>query len=206
MSAVHRQPEDILPPSAASLSTRSSPSQVPPTPPPSLMIIGDSIVKHVHIANSITHCLPGATVPILLEKLPAVFNSLPLSITAVLVHIGTNDSALRTSEQTKTQFLRLVDFLDNSGITYFLSGPIPTLGGRDERFSRIASLNTWLIRLCQTHVLNFIDNFNLFWGRSSLFNRDGLHPNKRGSQMLAANLARGIRHHAVLTADASVSD
>ena len=42
------------------------------------------------------------------------------------------------------------------------------------RFSRILSLNTWLQSACRIHNIGFIDNFNLFWSRLSLFRTDGM--------------------------------
>ena len=175
---------------------------------PTVLIIGDSIMKHIHFTNSksITHCLPGATILDLLRKLPDIFASLPTSISKVLVHIGTNDTAaLCRSELVKLDYLRLVDFLVSSGKSFFLSGPIPTYGRGDERFSRIASLNCWMRRLCQAHNLNFIDNFNLFWNRPSCFNRDGLHPNKLGCQLLSANLEVNLRQLATVATLANVA-
>ncbi|CAJ1055557.1 Borealin%2C partial [Xyrichtys novacula] len=76
----------------------------------------------------------------------------------------------------------------DTGKTVFISGPIPTLGRGGERFSRILSLHTWLQSTCPTHNFGFIDNFNLFWDRASLFSHDGIHPNRLGSRMLSCNI------------------
>lgn len=176
--------------------TPTPPSRVPPTP--SLLIVSDSILRNVQLPFAISQCFPGATVPTLLKKLPGVIHSLPPSIKMILVHVGTNDSAQCTSEQTKDAFLHLFALLNNSGLTFFISGPIPTFLRSDESFSRIASLNTWLLRFCLNNNFNFIDNFNLFWGRALFFKNDGLHPNRLGSKMLAGNLSRGISHYTVL--------
>lgn len=162
---------------------------------PTTLIVGDSIIRNVRFFNAATHCFPGSTVPVLLEKLPALLHSLPSSIKRVLVHIGSNDSARRQSELIKNDFMDLLNFLTSSGKSVFISGPIPTVARGADSFSRILSLNTWLQSTCSTHNINFIDNFNLFWNRSLLFKADGLHPNRNGSRMLAANL-----QHAVQTA------
>uniref|UniRef100_A0A8C9XWN1 SGNH hydrolase-type esterase domain-containing protein n=1 Tax=Sander lucioperca TaxID=283035 RepID=A0A8C9XWN1_SANLU len=81
-----------------------------------------------------------------------------------------------------------------TGKSVFISGPLPSLGRGSCLFSRLLSLNTWLQLTCSIHKIGFIDNFNLFWERGSLFSRDGIHPNTRGSQMLRGNL-----HHALHT-------
>lgn len=77
----------------------------------------------------------------------------------------------------------------------FVSGLIPTLARGVERFSRLLSFHTWLLSACRDYDLGFIDNFNLFWNRYSFYKQDGIHPNKLGSRMLAANF-----QHAVQTA------
>ena len=155
---------------------------------PTTLIVGDSIIRNVRFFNAATHCFPGSTVPVILDKLPTLLRSLPPSIKRVIVHVGSNDTSLRKSELTKTHFLDLLDFLDSCGKSVFISGPIPTVARGAERFSRILSLHTWLQSTCSIRNIKFIDNFNLFWNRSPFFKTDGLHPNRHGSRMLAANL------------------
>ncbi len=62
-----------------------------------------------------------------------------------------------------------------------------------EHFSRILSLNTWLLSTCKTLNIDFINNFNLFWNRAQLFSPDGVHPNWLGRKMLTANLQYAVR-------------
>ena len=42
-------------------------------------------------------------------------------------------------------------------------------------------------------TIGFIDTFNLFWNCSPLFKTDGVHPNRLGSRMLAANLQHTVQ-------------
>ncbi|KAF3851586.1 hypothetical protein F7725_013358 [Dissostichus mawsoni] len=42
------------------------------------------------ILNAATRCLPGATVPVILEKLPGLLHSLPSSVNRLIVHISWN--------------------------------------------------------------------------------------------------------------------
>lgn len=119
--------------------------------------------------------------------------SLPSSITRVIVHVGTNDTALQQSELTKSDFNRLFNFLKQCGKSVFISGPIPTVGRGAGRFSRLLGLHDWLQSACRAHRVCYVDNFNIFWQRMSLFKTDGLHPNKRGSEMLAAHIQHVVR-------------
>ena len=74
----------------------------------------------------------------------------------------------------------------------YISGPMPTLGRGDWRFSRLLSLNTWLQSAVNANDFKFIDNFNLLWNRAAFFKVDGIHPNSLGSQHLAANIVHAV--------------
>ncbi len=65
-------------------------------------------------------------------------------------------------------------------------------------FSRLLGLNTWLQRTCSTKGVNFIDNFNIFWGHRQLYKLDGLHPNKLGARVLKDNFYFSLRHPSVV--------
>lgn len=103
----------------------------PPRPliPPTTLIIGDSITRDIRFINAITRCFPGATVPVIMDKILCLLPSLPASIT-----------------------------------------------------KESLSLNTWLNSACSAQNLFFIDNFNLFWDRASLFKGDRIGPNRQGTQ------------------------
>ncbi|KAK0149501.1 hypothetical protein N1851_009772 [Merluccius polli] len=184
-------------PSSPSYSAAAAPvpSHQEPTPlfPPTALIIGDSIVRHIHFANAVTHCFPGATTADILEKLPGLLESAPVAITKVIVHCGTNDTAHTPSERTKVHFAQLFN-PNNSGKSAFISGPLPTLGRGDVRFSRILYLHTWLQSVCAAHNIHFIHNFDMFWERPSFFGRDGLHLSMLGCRMLAAKLRHAVRY------------
>uniref|UniRef100_A0A8C9WT67 SGNH hydrolase-type esterase domain-containing protein n=1 Tax=Sander lucioperca TaxID=283035 RepID=A0A8C9WT67_SANLU len=185
----------------------------PPTPRPlfplTTVIIGDSITRDLRFHNAVTHCFPGAKVADILAKVMDLIPSFPTSIKRIVVHCGHNDMSTRIQEceRTRRDFTTLIEALKSTGKSVFISGPLPSLGRGSGLFSRLLSLNTWLQLTCSIHrigfisgripwttPLGFIDNFNLFWERGSLFSRDGIHPNTRGSQMLRGNL-----HHALHT-------
>ncbi|XP_068567592.1 uncharacterized protein [Cebidichthys violaceus] len=156
--------------------------------PPATLIAGDSVVRGIRFFNADTCCFPGSTVPDILANLQSLLPTLPSSVNRLIVHVGTNDTARQHSELTKKDFNDLLEFLKKSGKEVFLSGPIPTLSRGSVRFSRIRSLNIWLQSACRAHNIGFIDSFNLFWNRPSLYARDGLHPNKAGAKVLKANI------------------
>uniref|UniRef100_A0A8C9ZJ24 SGNH hydrolase-type esterase domain-containing protein n=1 Tax=Sander lucioperca TaxID=283035 RepID=A0A8C9ZJ24_SANLU len=161
-----------------------------------IVIIGDSITRDLRFHNAVTHCFPGAKVADILAKVMDLIPSFPTSIKRIVVHCGHNDMSTRIQEceRTRRDFTTLIEALKSTGKSVFISGPLPSLGRGSGLFSRLLSLNTWLQLTCSIHRIGFIDNFNLFWERGSLFSRDGIHPNTRGSQMLRGNL-----HHALHT-------
>ncbi|KAL7390654.1 hypothetical protein ABVT39_025097 [Epinephelus coioides] len=69
--------------------------------------------------NATTHCFPGATVPVIVDKLPELLHSLPSSINWLIFHLGSDDTARRQSEQTKMDFVALFNLLKNCGLTGF---------------------------------------------------------------------------------------
>uniref|UniRef100_A0A7N6BPX2 Uncharacterized protein n=1 Tax=Anabas testudineus TaxID=64144 RepID=A0A7N6BPX2_ANATE len=107
---------------------------------------------HIRFFNAATHCFPGATVPVILDKLPSLLDSLPSSIVRVIVHVGSCDTTRQHSELTKKDFNALFSFLKSCGKSVFISGPIPTLGRGIGRFSRILSLHTWLQSACMSQL------------------------------------------------------
>ncbi|KAF3832164.1 hypothetical protein F7725_025829 [Dissostichus mawsoni] len=96
---------------AVTVSPQHSPARSPhpqsPAPPrplfaPTTLIIGDSITRNIRFFNAATRCLPGATVPVILEKLPGLLHSLPSSVNRLIVHVGSNDTARQQSAAVST--------------------------------------------------------------------------------------------------------
>lgn len=183
------------PPSPPAMSAQPTPAAPKPLFSPTTIIVGDSIIRHCRFFNATTHCLPGANARSLLEELPALLQSAAPSVNRIIVHVGTNDTALRHSEKTKDDFKLLFSYLYSCGLSVFISGPIPTQGRGSERFSRILQLNSFLQSLSCSFSLGFIDNCNLFWSRPTLYKPDGLHPTSLGSKFLLNNIRYAVQTH-----------
>jgi hypothetical protein len=117
----------------------------------------------------------------------------------VIIHVGKNDIRKEQSELLKKDFSELFETLQRLEVQSFISGPLPARG--TNMFSRLLGLNTWLQRTCSTKGVNFIDNFNIFWGHRQLFKLDGLHPNKLGVRVLKDNIYFSLRHPSVVCAN-----
>lgn len=148
------------------------------------------LTRRLHLSLRLLHSwlfltqllsFPGATVPVISEKLPGLLRSLPTSITKVIMHVGFNNTSRQQSEETKRDFNKVFKLLRGCGKSVFISGPLPSLARGGMRFSRLLYLNTWLQSTCSLNSLAFIDNFNLFWNRSSFYRADGIHPRRLGN-------------------------
>ena len=162
--------------------------------PPSTIIIGDSIIRHVSFHNAHTVVFPGATVAVITDRIQEVTTSFP-DADSLIVHVGTNDIKKQQSELLKREFIQLFGVLKHLHYRVSISGPTPTLGRGLGRFSRLLSLNTWLRSACLTYNLNYINNFDIFWQQVNLFAVDGLHLNFAGARALSSNLLYGIQHN-----------
>ncbi len=101
-----------------------------------------------------------------------------------------------SQKMLKQDFSELFETLQRLEVQSFISGPLPARG--TNMFSRLLGLNTWLQRTCSTKGVNFIDNFNIFWGHRQLYKLDGLHPNKLGARVLKDNFYFSLRHPSVV--------
>ncbi len=162
---------------------------------PRTLIVGDSIIRNVSSRTATTCCFPQATVSDVNKELRSIVMK-HKTANRVIIHVGKNDIRKRQSEMLKQDFSELFETLQRLEIQSFISGPLPARG--TNMFSRLLGLNTWLQRTCSTKGVNFIDNFNIFWGHRQLFKLDGLHPNKLGARVLKDNFYFSLRHPSVV--------
>lgn len=74
-----------------------------PSPAP-LLIISDSIIRNICSRAAVTHCLPGATISDITEKLPGILLKYP-HVQKVIVLVGTNDTSLKQLEVLKLMMI-----------------------------------------------------------------------------------------------------
>ncbi len=162
---------------------------------PRTLIVGDSIIRNVSSRTATTCCFPQATVSDVNKELRSIVMK-HKTANRVIIHVGKNDIRKRQSEMLKQDFSELFETLQRLEVQSFISGPLPARG--TNMFSRLLGLNTWLQRTCSTKGVNFIDNFNIFWGHRQLYKLDGLHPNKLGARVLKDNFYFSLRHPSVV--------
>ncbi|KAL0146949.1 hypothetical protein M9458_057888 [Cirrhinus mrigala] len=153
------------------------------TAEPRTLIVGDSIIRNI---SSSTTTGNRELRNILMKHKTA---------NRIIIHVGRNDIWKEQSELLKKDFSELIKTLRRLEVQPFISGTLPARG--TNMFSQLLGLNTWLQRTCSLKGVNFINNFNLFWGRRQLFKLDGLHPNKLGARVLKDNIYFSLRHPSV---------
>ncbi len=95
------------------------------------MIIGDSIVRHVHATlaegKEHTHCFPGARVLDVSAQILVILKD-DESVAAVVIHLGVNDTKLRQTETLKRDFRSLIETVRSTSpaTMIIVSGPLPT--------------------------------------------------------------------------------
>ena len=165
-----------------------------------ILFVGDSIVRNLQINNSEVKkevkkiCKPGGKVENIHKtiKWNLVENKSLMDPDLVVVHVGTNDTSYRQTETIKDHFMDLHTEVKKKNKRLVVSGPLPTYNRGCNSFSRILALHTWLANWTEKNDIGFVNNFDSFWERKDLFKRDGLHPNKKGSTVLSANIEKFI--------------
>lgn len=126
-----------------------------------ILIVGDSIVRHVTLPGAITYCLSGGKVVDLIELITTLIDLHP-TVNIVLTHVGTNDVMARNSSKLHADLESLCFPIESLRRHCLLSGPIPAPSKNSEYFSRLFSLHHWLKDFCSAAGYDFISNFDYF--------------------------------------------
>ncbi len=147
--------------------------------------MGDSIIRSISSRTTTTCCFPQATVSDMNKELQNILLK-HKAANRIIIHVGKNDIRKEQSELLKKDFSEFFETLQRLKVQLFISGPLLARG--TNMFSWLLGLNTWLQRTCCINRVNFIDDFNLFWGHRQLFKLDGLHSNKLDAGVLKDNI------------------
>ncbi|KAJ8042445.1 1-phosphatidylinositol 4,5-bisphosphate phosphodiesterase gamma-1 [Holothuria leucospilota] len=182
-------------PSTHSGTERRSPN---PTSPPKtvykVLIIGDSIPKHLNGRRMsrrlkvLNRCLPGSNLANWIKFAPVLIEEEKPS--AVIIHCGTNDINKISPSHIASLMDELcmkIQFCDPS-IQISISGLTPRLSSQAN--GEVLFINSKLAQICSKHELYYISNNNL---SPTHLSRDGIHLNRRGITGLARNFIAFLR-------------
>ncbi|XP_076854580.1 uncharacterized protein LOC143509610 [Brachyhypopomus gauderio] len=112
----------------------------------------------------------------------------------VVLHVGAVDTFARRSEILKEHYRSLLDTArKKTSARLVVSGPLPTFRRGCESYSRLFCLHSWLRDTCSSAGVDYVDNWESFRERPSLYRRDGLHPSRLGSAVLSRNIEDVLR-------------
>lgn len=154
--------------------------------PPSVLVLGTSMIRHVRVMNAVTSCHPGALVLDIKDSAPALLDFYP-SISTVVLHAGTNDLKLEQSVKLEEDFVSLISSVKGKNKHCIVSGPFSPPRFGNMKYSRLRSLHIFLKKYCMDNQIPYVDNFLLF-RCPDLFKKDNLHPNAFGSKLLSNNI------------------
>uniref|UniRef100_A0A3P9DJZ4 SGNH hydrolase-type esterase domain-containing protein n=1 Tax=Maylandia zebra TaxID=106582 RepID=A0A3P9DJZ4_9CICH len=103
--------------------------------------------------NTKVLCFPKDMVNNLKERILQIADEYP-TVTNIVLHTGSNDVSKQQSEVLKRDFTGLLNTVNSLNAAVFISGPVPPVRGGDERFSRLFTLNKWLISACTDHSVH----------------------------------------------------
>ncbi|XP_060758750.1 uncharacterized protein LOC132869548 [Neoarius graeffei] len=170
-------------------------SDAPTEKPERALVIGDSIIRHVKLAQplgapaALVRCIPGARAPDIAGNLRVLGKH---RFSKIVIHAGANDIRLCQSEVTKSNFVEVFKLAKAMSDAVVCSGPIPMRRG-DVAYSRLWSLNCWLSRWCSENSVGFIDNWANFEGTAGLLGRDGIHPTREGAALISCSIGHSLR-------------
>ncbi|XP_059824367.1 hydroxyacid oxidase 2 isoform X1 [Hypanus sabinus] len=163
------------------------------------IVLGDSIVRGADRRfcgadreSRMVCCLPGARVWDISDRVQAILESEGMN-PDVVVHVGTNDVGKVSEGVLLREFRELGVKLKGRTSRVTISGLLPVPHVSEAKNRMIMHINTRLRAWCRKEGFRFLDNWSLFQGHWDLFQRDGLHLNRRGTNILAGVFASAAR-------------
>ena len=145
-------------------------------------LIGDSLIRDQldelcsRSKNYHHHCFPRA-------KLNHIINSYENTTanstenTLIIIHAGTNDIKETKSEALLAKYREMIRKYKMKSSNIIISGILPRINASSSFYDKASSTNRRLTNLCREKGVDFINLWDQFYNKSSLFRHDGLHLN-----------------------------
>ena len=161
-----------------------------------LKVIGDSQVRNLGVElikdmknlNPLVTCYPGANINRIDDN---VTQSTIGKGDNLLIHVGGNDTDNSKTEALIKNYDKLLETLRykrlrcEGKLKIFITGIIPRMYKTNMWYSKVIGINNRISKLCQAANIEYIDLWENYFGKSYLYNRDGIHLNKEGTRCLA---------------------
>lgn len=138
-------------------------------------------------------CLPGAGIGDVADRVEACMvgeGTQPI----VFLSAGGNDLGRVGSEELFRRFKETLGKVRDRGGIPVVCGVLPRRNVGDGWLSRAIAVNGRLAAHCESQGWLFVDNWDLFYGKDSLYARDGVHLSFEGVEVLSESLERALSH------------
>ncbi|CAM4641847.1 unnamed protein product [Lepidochelys olivacea] len=163
-----------------------------------VVVVGDSYLRGTESSicrpdreNQEVHCLPGARIHNVTERLPRLIKPSD-RYPFLLLQVGTNDTAMNDLEQITADYVAVGRRIKEFEAQVVFSSILPVEGKGPSRDRRIVEVNEWLHRWCRREGFGFFDH-GMAFQEGGVLGRDGLHLMKRGKSIFASRLANLVR-------------
>ena len=188
--------------STADTTTNSTTKYNQPKQEKAVLVIGDSMVKHIDggkigraaRSKAISHSYSGATVNQLARKFDEC-QSEELLYNTIILHVGTNDLVREEPEKVAADMDDLVNKVKAHTNKVAVSGAIKRYDGKVNNY-KIEQYNKLIHGLCSKHNIAYIDNSCI--GRS-LLNASNLHLNRDGDKALGSAFCTYLKSDRIST-------
>ena len=112
--------------------------------------------------------------------------------TLFVIHAGTNDVVSTRSEELMEKYRRMIQQYKNKSQNIIVSGILPRTRAPTVFYNRAFSTNNRLESLCTEEGVDYVNLWDDFYDKPSLFQDDGLHLNAVGDARLGRLLSNKV--------------
>ena len=132
---------------------------------------------------------PKANIQELTENIEFFMDNLHNSTDSLIFQMCYDDFKNENSEGIKGRILHLFQIAQQRQLQIVLSGPIPHCTMTGVAFSRMVAINEWLMTQYFPDGCFFANNFDTFWNKPHLFEKNGFTLNNDGAISLLKNIS-----------------
>lgn len=169
---------------------------------PESLLIGDSIVKfqkgfiskRPNIRRSLK-CFPGARTDKIFKEVDRIIKENRISRSLFIVHAGVNDLPSTHYDVIRRNLKNIIETIKVSRNKVIISGILPKLNTNKYKVHRLLEVNNIMRNICNEEGVEFVNFYDHFVDSPHFYAKDGLHLNRRGSDLLGRLFDKAVNDH-----------